>query len=194
MEFKILIAFVLLMPLSLIFLPDDLFADVVVVDWVTFDKPDHRDACEFVQDTQNGLAYDHCFFDENTSQEGRYVAYSTTPETREKRENFRILGGGDDSQVTIPHQPPTQRPPFEQIPLSNTTDINSVQRNANVQVRYFTEGLYGTRNYKYYNTNIPTGDICPQINALPRFEDCQYRYYNPSAGHFVEATFVQNSQ
>ena len=194
MEFKILVAFVLLMPVSLIFLPKDLLADVVVVDWVTYDKPDHRDACEFVQDTQNGLAYDHCFFDNASSEEGRYVAYSTTPEIREKRENFRILGGGDDSQNTSSHQPVKDRPPVRQIPLSNTTDIHSVQRNAKVQVRYYTEGLYGTRNYKYYNTNISTGDICSQINALPQFENCQYRYYNPSAGHFVEASFVQNSQ
>lgn len=133
MEFKILVAFVLLMPLSLVFIPNDLLADVVVVDWITYDKPDHRDACEFVQDKEHGLAYDHCFFDESATEEGRYVAYSTTPETREKRENFRILGGGDDTKVTIPNQ---------EIPLEETTDIETIAKNTRVQVRYATEGLY----------------------------------------------------
>lgn len=183
MEFKILVAFILLMPLSLVFIPNDLLADVVVVDWVTYDKPDDRDACEFVQDKEDGLAYNHCFFDEETSEEGRYVAYSTTLETREKREKFRILGGGNDTEV------PTQN---EDIPLDRTTDIETVEENTKVKVRYFTPGFAGTRNYKYYHSTIANEDVCTQINNLPQFKECRYRYYNPSAGHFVEATFVQN--
>lgn len=185
MEFKLLVAFILLMPLSLIFLPNNLFADVVVVDWVTYDKPDDRDACEFVQDKEHGLAYDHCFFDESATEEGRYVAYSTTPETREKRENFRILGGGDDTKVTIPNQ---------EIPLEKTQEIDNTRENNKVQVRYYTPGFAGTRNYKYFHSTITNGDVCTQINALPQFQDCQYRYYNPTTGHFVEANYIQNSQ
>lgn len=182
MEFKILVAFILMMPLSLIFLPDNLFADVVVVDWVTYDKPDDRDACEFVQDKEHGLGFDHCFFDDEQSEEGRYVTYSATPEAREKRESFRILGGGDDTEVTTPNQ---------EIPLEKTTDIETVEENIKVQVRYYTPGFAGTRNYKYFNSTVTYGDVCSQINILPQFQECRYKHYNPTVGHFVEAKYVE---